>query len=87
MIELKYLTPTGRLGAAFLFLPHWRPEMITPSEWEAGGAWCSEFSLPGAKQMKCSRPCGRIPITGVAALDIRREEPASGGVRCALSLS
>ena len=47
MIELKYLTPTGRLGAAFFFLPHCVfAEMITPSEWEAGGAWCSEF-LPG----------------------------------------
>ena len=35
MIELKYLTPTGRLGAAFLFLPHCVfAEMITPSEWE-----------------------------------------------------
>ena len=45
MIELKYLTPTGRLGAAFLFLPHCLfAEMITPSEWENRRSCCSEFT-------------------------------------------
>ena len=61
MIELKILTPTGRLGAAFLFLPHCVFHKCYSLEWEAGGAWCSEF-LPGAKQMKCTR--ARLQLGG-----------------------